>query len=263
MCLILLAIESHPVYKLIFAANRDEFYDRPTSQAAFWDESPGLLAGRDLRAGGTWLGITTSGKIAAITNYRDPASLKAHAPSRGKLVSDFLSGRASAPEYLEMLAQKGDEYNGFNLIIGEMNDLYWYSNRGKGWSNLAPQIYGLSNHLLDSPWPKVTTGKDGLRDLLSTQEKLSPEAIFGILSDRSAPDDNRLPDTGVGLELERMLSPLFITSPDYGTRSSTILLVDRNDRAMFIERTFNSTPDHPTTIDYQFRITAQVISLST
>ena len=257
MCLILLSIESHPVYKLIIAANRDEFYDRPTSQAAFWDESTGLLAGRDLRAEGTWFGMTTSGKIAAITNFRDPPSFKAHAPSRGKLVSDFLSGHVSTPDYLEMLNQKGDEYNGFNLIIGEVNNLNWYSNRGNGWHHLAPKIYGLSNHLLDSPWPKVTAGKDGLRDLRSTQEELSPEAIFGILSDRSTPDDNRLPDTGVGLELERMLSPIFIISPDYGTRSSTILLVDRNDHVMFIERTFDSTPDHPTTLTYQFRITAR------
>jgi len=254
MCLILFAIQSHPDYKLVIAANRDEFYERPTAPAAFWDDEPGLLAGRDLRAGGTWLGITTKGRIAAITNYRDPSSIKSNAPSRGSLVTGFLSGRQSPAEYLEGLKKKAHEYNGFNLIVGEKHELYWYSNRGQGIRGISSGIYGLSNHLLDSPWPKVTRGKKMFRRLLSEEKDPVPKAFFSMLADRSIPDDGSLPDTGVGLEWERMLSPIFITSPAYGTRSSTLLFIDHYDGVTFIERTFNSSPAHAVTVKHEFRI---------
>ena len=225
MCLLLLAVQTHPEYKLILAANRDEYYDRPSAPAAFWKDASYLLAGRDLRAGGTWLGITRKGRIAAITNYRDPSTIKSDAPSRGGLVSNFLLGQESPLDYLDRLAQKADQYNGFNLIIGEKYELYWYSNRGDGGRCLGPGIYGLSNHLLDTPWPKVTRGKTNMARLLSGGHDPAPEALFGLLLDRHIPDDKSLPDTGVGLQWERVLSPLFITSPHYGTRSSTILLM--------------------------------------
>jgi uncharacterized protein with NRDE domain len=254
MCLILLAIQSHPDYKLVIAANRDEFYDRPTAPAAFWDDEPGLLAGRDLRAGGTWLGITTKGRIAAITNYRDPPSIKSDAPSRGSLVTNFLSGQQSPVDYLEGLKRDAHNYNGFNLVVGEKHELYWYSNRGEGIRDLSTGIYGVSNRILDTPWPKVTRGKKMIRTLLYEEKKTAPEALFSILADHSVPDDNKLPDTGVGLEWERMLSPVFITSPDYGTRSSTLIFIDLNDRVTFIEKTFNSSPDHSTTVKHEFRI---------
>ena len=254
MCLIFVALKSHPDHKLIIAANRDEYYDRPTAKASFWDESPGLLAGKDLRGGGTWLGITTSGRIAAITNYRDPASIKSHAPSRGKLVVDFLLGRQSAVDYLERLDQKAARYNGFNLLIGNKEGLYSYSNRGDVAQNLPSGVYGLSNHLLDTPWPKVTRAKEMFRKSLSKETGPQPHAIFEILSDRSIPDDEDLPDTGVGLEWERILSPIFITSPAYGTRSSTLLLIDQNDHVTFIEKTFDPGQDNPTTIRHEFQI---------
>jgi uncharacterized protein with NRDE domain len=254
MCLILLAIQSHPAYKLVIAANRDEFYERPTAPAAFWDSEPGLLAGRDLRAGGTWLGITTKGRIAAITNYRDPSSMKNDAPSRGSLVTDFLSGQQSPVDYLDDLKRAAHEYNGFNLIVGKKHELYWYSNREEGIRDLSTGIYGVSNRLLDTPWPKVTRGKKMISTLLYEEKDPSPETFFSMLADRSVPDDNKLPDTGVGLELERMLSPIFITSPDYGTRSSTLLFIDRHDRVIFIEKTFNASPDHSTTVKHEFRI---------
>jgi len=250
----LIALKSHPAYKLIIAGNRDEFYDWPTAQATFWKEAPDLLAGRDLRAGGTWFGITRQGKIAAVTDYRDPASSKSHAPSRGELVSNFLSGQASPAGYLDELARKTDDYNGFNLIVGEKDQLCWYSNRGGGTRNLSPEIYALSNHLLNTPWPKVTRGKAALRRLLSEPKDPTPEDLFTILVDRSFPDDESLPNTGVELEWERILSPVFISSPTYGTRSSTLLLIDLNDRVEFIERTFNAHPDHTTTIRYEFQI---------
>ncbi len=255
MCLILLALKSHPACKLILAANRDEYYDRPTAPAAFWKGAPDLLAGKDLRAGGTWLGITTKGRIAAITNYRDLASDKNQAISRGKLVADFLLGQESAIDYLTGLEQQANEYNGFNLIIGEKKDgLYWYSNRSNMRRNLAPGVHGVSNHLLNTPWPKVTWGKEGLNRVLLKQESPSPKELFRLLQDRRIPDDDTLPDTGAGPEWERIVSPIFIESPTYGTRSSTIVLIDQHDHVTFIERTFNSDLDNTTTVKYEFPI---------
>jgi uncharacterized protein with NRDE domain len=254
MCLLLLAVQKHPDYKLLLAANRDEYYDRPTAPAAFWNEAPQLLAGKDLRAGGTWLGITKQGRIAAITNYRDAASIKPNAPSRGKLVSGFLLGRESPEHFLKRLAQDRDRFNGFNLIIGENDQLYWFSNRGDGAHKLSPGIYGLSNRLLDTPWPKLTRSKDAMARLILKQKNPSQEALFQMLLDRTVADDDQLPDTGVGLEWERILSPIFITSPTYGTRSSTLIFIDRQNRVTFTEKTFNAGPKHPTYVEYQFEI---------
>ncbi|MBW1800252.1 MAG: NRDE family protein [Deltaproteobacteria bacterium] len=257
MCLILLAHRVHPAYRLVLAANRDEFYDRPTTAAAFWQEAPDVLGGRDLRAGGTWLGITRKGRMAAITNYRAHASMKEGVPSRGQLVSRFLLGKDHPETYLRRLALSADEYNGFNLILGHGPALYWYSNEGGEIRSLEPGIYGLSNHLLDTPWPKVAGGKEALRRLLAEQGGPSPEALFAILSDRYRADDADLPDTGVGLELERLLSPRFITSPDYGTRSSTILSIDAGERVRFTERTFNRNPDKATTVSFEFQMASR------
>ncbi len=254
MCLLLLAVRSHPVYKLAIAANRDEFYERPTAPAAFWEDAPDILGGRDLRAGGTWFGITRKGRMAAITNYRDPASLKPHAPSRGELVSGFLVGEEDPESYLARLALKAGDYNGFNLIVGESDRLYWYSNRGDGVRHLMPGIYGVSNHILDTPWPKVSRGKTALENILSRKPLPSPEGLMDILLDRSIPGDESLPDTGVGIEWERILSPVFILSPDYGTRSSTILLIDRENHVTFLERTHGSTPNHHRDVAFEFML---------
>jgi uncharacterized protein with NRDE domain len=254
MCLLLLAIQKHPDYKLVLAANRDEYYDRPTAPAAFWDEAPQLLAGKDLRAGGTWLGITKNGRIAAITNYRDPSAEISKAPSRGKLVSGFLLGQQSPEHFLEGLAQEKDRYNGFNLIIGANDQLYWFSNRGDGTKILLTGIYGLSNRLLDTPWPKLTRSKEALAHILSNQKEPSQEALFQMLLDRTIADDNQLPDTGVSTEWERILSPIFITSPTYGTLSSTVILIDRQNRVTFTEKTFNAHPQNATSVEYAFQI---------
>ena len=254
MCLLLLALESHPVYKLVIAANRDEFYDRPTAPASFWDDRPDLLAGKDLRAGGTWFGITKNGRVAAITNYRDPVSIKSNAPSRGELTSDFLTGKEDPKEYLDRLDLKAGAYNGFNLIVGNKDQICWYSNRGKGTRSLIPGIYGVSNHLLDTPWPKVSRGKASLENILLNNPITSPEALFDILLDRSIPDDDNLPDTGVGLEWERLLSPIFISSPSYGTRSSAILLIDQNNHVTFMEKTHAPGQDHRKEVVFEFPI---------
>lgn len=254
MCLILLAIKSHPSYKLIIAANRDEYYERPTAAADFWADNPDILAGKDLRAGGTWLGITRKGRIGAITNYRDPASLKKGSPSRGNLVRDYLTGRKNPVDFLAGLGKNAGRHNGFNLIVGDKDALYWYSNRGEGTRYLTPGIYGLSNHLLDTPWPKVTRAKEIFKKLLTNKKDPSPDALFTILADQTTPDDKSLPDTGVGLEWERMLSPIFITSKIYGTRSSTLIMIDKSNRVTFMERSFDPASDRASTGTYEFLI---------
>jgi uncharacterized protein with NRDE domain len=243
MCIILLAYKAHPEYRLIVAANRDEFYERPTARAGFWEDAPGLLGGRDLERGGTWFGATETGRVAALTNFRESAGKIEDAPSRGLLVSDFLRGHERPQAYLERLAGNASRYNGFNLIVGDAHELYYYSNRADAPEALAPGIYGVSNHLLDTPWPKVAKGKQALAELLAGSDALPVDGIFRLLADRSPAADTCLPETGVGPELERVLSPLFITSPVYGTRSSTLLVVDRADRMTFVERTFKGDPE--------------------
>ena len=238
MCLILFAYHVHPAYRLILAANRDEFYDRPSAPADFWNSHPQMLAGMDLKEKGTWLGVTREGKYAAITNYRDPASWKADAPSRGKLVSRYLTGSAGPEKYLRSIVKKADGYNGFNLLLGDGEDLFVYSNRGDV-RKLSPGIYGLSNELLDTPWPKVQRGKKLLKKALAQKGKELEEALFDLLSDRLVPPDRNLPDTGIGLEWERLLSTMFIKSPVYGTRSSTLLFIGKNRRVKLIEKIYN------------------------
>jgi uncharacterized protein with NRDE domain len=254
MCLLLIALEQHPEYRLVLAANRDEFYDRPTGKAAFWKDAPELLAGRDLKAGGTWLGITLAGRLAAVTNYRNPKDTKPRAPSRGSLVSEFLKGTESAGSFLGDLSRGPHRYNGFNLIAGTVDELFWYSNRGGEIVRLSKGLYGLSNHLLDMPWPKVEKAKSGLRRLLSSGDVLRSEDLLALLRDRTLPPDEDLPQTGVGMAWERILAPIFISGPRYGTRSSTVILVDRKNRVLFTERTFHSGGDAFRDIRYRFRL---------
>jgi uncharacterized protein with NRDE domain len=238
MCTLLLAIELHPRYRLILAANRDEFYDRPTAPAAFWGDAPAIFGGRDLARGGSWLAVTRSGRIAALTNYREPHPVRHDAPTRGNLVSDFLAGDLPAGDYLQRLRRDSLPYSGYNLIVGDLTGLFYYSNKSDQLKQLPSGLYGLSNHLLDTPWPKVVRGKEGLARLLSSEE-VSPEALFGILADSTRAQDEALPDTGVGLERERLLSSIFIKGDVYGTRSSTVLLVDGEGEATFVERNFD------------------------
>jgi uncharacterized protein with NRDE domain len=228
----------HPKYRVVLAANRDEYYDRPTAPIAFYDDLSGVLGGRDLKHHGMWLGITRSGRFAAITNYRGPGPNITDAPSRGFLVRDFLNGNKSPDTYLEHVKSMGHQYNGFNLLVGDQSELYYYSNRGNHIKKLKPGMYGLSNHLMDTPWPKITKGKSDLEKLLNGKKEIDPEDIFHILKDGSCPPDSMLPDTGVDLEWERILSPLFITSEVYGTRSSSIIFIEKKGGVTFLERTF-------------------------
>jgi uncharacterized protein with NRDE domain len=239
MCLILLAHKIHPDYPLVLAANRDENYSRPTAPAAFWDDHPQIYGGRDLEQGGTWLGITRSGRVAAVTNFRDGLAAKSSsARSRGELVSDFLRGSLPGADYIEKIGRETRFYNGFNLIAGDLHALHYLSNRGGHATAIAPGIHGLSNHLLDTPWPKVERGKKVLAGLLQHETQDMIDGLFAVLSDRAIAPDDALPDTGVGMPRERVLSPAFIISPAYGTRSSTVVLVDRHGQVVFIERGF-------------------------
>ena len=255
MCLIIFSYRLHPAYRLILAANRDEFYERPTAPLAYWPDYPDVLAGRDLKASGTWLGVTKSGRIAAITNYREPTKHMENAPSRGILIRDFLTGNAPPQRYLNAVSKMRHAYNGFNLIAGDLPGLYYYSNRAGRVQPLQPGLYGISNHLLDTAWPKIERGKELLQSQLSGWETIDTEKIWKILADRSLPADEELPDTGVGLQWERILAPLFITSADYGTRSSSIVLMEYSGRVTFMERTFlNSARGIETgeTVSYSF-----------
>lgn len=238
MCLILMSYEQHPVYQLIFAANRDEFYDRPTRPLSFWEDRPDIIAGRDMKSNGTWMGITRTGRFAAVTNYRDTSINIPGAPSRGLLVSEFLSGSDTAETYLNGIASVGHHYDGFNLLVGDRSGLWYYSNKANGIQKLTPGIFGISNHLLNTPWPKVKKGKADLQNLLEVSKVMRHEDLLKILEDNSVAPDESLPQTGVDIEWERILSPLFISSSMYGTRSSTALLMKRNGRVIFVERTF-------------------------
>lgn len=250
MCLILIAWRLHPEYPLVVAANRDEFFARPTAAATFWKDAPQVLAGRDLEAGGTWMGVTRTGRFAALTNYRDPAQNRSDAPSRGALVADFLGGDEAPRAYLERIDEYGRQCNGYNLLVSDGQTLWWSSNVGGKARALAPGVYGISNHLLDTPWPKVGAGKTALAQALDGLP--DDEALFRLLQDDGIHPDEHLPQTGVPLEWERLLSSAFVKSPDYGTRSSTVLCVGTDGWASFNEQTWLPGPQRSELLRYRF-----------
>jgi uncharacterized protein with NRDE domain len=256
MCLLLLAVDAHPRHRLVVAANRDEYHRRPTAPVDLWPGRPDLLAGRDLEAGGTWLGVTRGGRFAALTNFREPGRHRADAPSRGGLVAAFLTGSAAPAEYLVGLVEGAGAYNGFSLVVGDGQGLHYLSNRGPGPLRLSAGVHGLSNHLLDTPWPKVARGRARLAALLERPE-VEPAALLELLADREPPPDRELPDTGVGLELERLLAPACVVSAAYGTRCSTALLVGRDGEVRCVERTLAADGTAVATRDLGFRIAAE------
>ncbi|MCK4768233.1 MAG: NRDE family protein [Desulfobacula sp.] len=237
MCLILFGYKISRKYPLILAANRDEFYARPTAPMHFWKDTPTILAGKDLEQGGTWFGVHKNGRFAALTNYRNPAAIKQNAPSRGEIIIDFLESKKPSETYFNAFKKKADLYNGFNLIFGSKEELFWFSNLKNTIEKISPGIHGLSNRFLDTPWPKVASGKKALKKIIS--DVITSESLFSILADQSVPEDPLLPDTGVGLEWERILSPLFIQGDIYGTRSSTVMLMDKDGHIEITERTYD------------------------
>lgn len=254
MCLILVSFMSHPSYPLIIASNRDEFHNRETDPMAWHRKSPATLHGTDLKEGGTWMGITENGRIAALTNHRDPSRINPDAASRGWIVSRFLEGTDDAPAFAEALSKEKESYNGFNLLFGTVDRLYHYSNISDALTRLAPGVHGVSNALLNTPWPKVDTGKKNLASL----EHPSDENLFALLGNRVKPDDALLPETGMNLEWERILSPLFIESEIYGTRSSCLITMDSHRTVTATERTYTCSGKGPADISgegrFQFKL---------
>ncbi len=226
MCLILFAYRVHPKYKLIIAANRDEFYERPTEPVHFWEDYPQILAGRDLLQMGTWMGVTKEGSFAALTNYRDPRENTEGKRSRGELVGGFLKNKLHPGEYMAKVANHRDLYPGYNLLTGNTKELYYYSNIENVVKSLEPGIYGVSNHLLNTEWPKVKRGKEGLGKIVNGSRDDLEEQLFVLLQNAAPAPEDELPKTGVSLKWERVLSPMFIKSEGYGTRSSTVLLMN-------------------------------------
>jgi uncharacterized protein with NRDE domain len=250
MCLILLAYQAHEKYKLIVAANRDEFYARPTVPLHFWDDYPEILAGRDLVKNGTWMGVSTSGKFAALTNYRNPHELVDGKRSRGELTAHYLMRNVETERYMKETAETGNRYPGYNLLAGDVNELYYYSNVEDKIRRLEPGIYGVSNHLLNSAWPKVEQGTKGLSEIINEKNEDLPERLLALLQDADSPPDSMLPDTGVSLEWERILSTSFIKSKGYGTRSSTVLFM--TDEEIYVkERVY--TLDKPEDREYRIK----------
>jgi uncharacterized protein with NRDE domain len=239
MCLVLIAWRVHPRYPLIVAANRDEFYDRPTLPAYRWPGSNGVVAGQDLEAGGSWMGVNAAGRFAAVTNFRELEMGTANMRSRGELVASYLSGDTSATSYLDELAKRADRYRGYNLLLHDNGALYCASNRGDPIRRLPPGIHGVSNGPLDSDWPKVQRGRQLLAAAVD-RPKPDPEQLFELLSDQAKPPDEALPESGVGLEQERLLGTIAIdgnlAGRDYGTRSATLLLLDAQGGGRYIER---------------------------
>lgn len=254
MCLVFFSVSNHPNYKLILAGNRDEFYNRRTAAACFWDDHPDILGGRDLEAGGTWLAMNKAGKIALVTNYRDPQNIDPKAPSRGQLVSDYLISNESPAEYLKTISTNGNKYNGFNLIAGDPTRLWYYSNYKKDIEKLEPGFYGLSNHLLETSWPKVLRGKEKVKPIID-RSSIDPEALFEVLYDDQIVADTLLPKTGLTLERERALSSMFIKTEGYGSRCSTVILIDKQDQVLFSERVYNVPHFNYRTETFQFKLT--------
>jgi uncharacterized protein with NRDE domain len=253
MCLLLLAIENHPKYKLIIAANRDEFYKRPAEPAHFWSEDKFLLAGKDLEGNGTWLGITKNGKFAALTNYRDMSKIKANAPTRGKLVTNFLLENIEPENYSKSLLDKADNYNGYNLIFGNVQKLFYFSNISKDFTEVKKVIHGLSNHLLNTPWPKVVKAKEKFEMLLK-QMQIREEQIFNLLYDNTTFEENLLPQTGLSIEMEKLVSPIFTITENYGTRSSTVILIDNDNNVSFTEKSYNNKSENFNTSHFDFKL---------
>jgi uncharacterized protein with NRDE domain len=232
MCLIVFAWRPEHPLPLLLAANRDEFHARPSLPLGEWPEMPGLLAGRDLQAGGTWLGIDAAGRFAALTNIRDPRQAEGQR-SRGELVSGYLQSALSPADYLRQIPH--EQYSGFNLLLGDRQQLYHFNSREGEAQRLPAGVYGLSNASLNTPWPKLLRTREALRQCLDQAE---PDQLLALLSNRERALDEQLPQTGVTLEVERLLSSAFIVSPSYGTRASTALILQADGGQQIIERSF-------------------------
>ncbi len=237
MCLVVFALDAHPRHRLVLAGNRDEVVTRPAAPLAAWDDAPDVVAGRDLEAGGTWLGATRDGRWSVLTNVRDPRHPRPSTRSRGALPADFLRSHATAATYADTVFAARDAYDGFNLVVGDAAGTFWVSTRAEAVTQLGTGVYGLSNDRLDTPWPKVVRARRRLRDALR-DDPVDEAALFDLLDDRHQAPDSDLPDTGVPLDVERALSAVRIVLPGYGTRVSTALTLDPDGSGRMAERTW-------------------------
>jgi uncharacterized protein with NRDE domain len=240
VCLIAIAWQARPDLPLVVAANRDEWRERPTQASHWWADAP-ILAGRDLQAGGTWMGLSRDGRFAAVTNFRDPSDRRSTARSRGGLVSEFLASREDPEAYLQRVARAAHEYNAFNLLVADTHVLWYFGSREGPPRPVAPGVHAISNHLLDEPWPKVVAARDGMKRALSLVNPV--DTLFDMLSDTTLAPDAELPRTGVALEWERRLSPALIRGEDYGTRASTVVVRFADGRHRFEEWTRDAAGD--------------------
>lgn len=254
MCLILISFQQHSDYPFILAANRDEYYKRPTQDAEFWEDAPAILGGRDLKHSGTWLGVDRHGRVAAVTNYREPSEEKTGVISRGLLVSNFLQGDLAAEDYLKSTIEDKHKYDGFNLLLGDQNSLYFFSSLNQQPLEIRPGFYGISNGEFDCPWPKVIKGKQYLQTETEKNKILDYEKLLALLADTVVPDDEQLPDTGIGLQWERKLAPIFVTAGEYGTRASTVLGISKTGVVNFYERNYDEEGMEKNTLQYEFMI---------
>lgn len=252
MCLIVFAWNQHPEFPLILAANRDEFYDRPTAPADFWEDHPALLGGRDLKAAGTWMAVTRAGKFAAVTNYRDLANIQPDAISRGGLASEFLLGDQTPKTYIRDLVPKSSAYNGFNLLVSDLNEMIHFSNYQHQMNAVESGIYGLSNALLDTPWPKVNWAKERFNQLI--QDKFDHDDLIHMMSDTQQAAIQDLPNTGVSVDMEQALSSLCIRMDNYGTCCSTVITIDRHGVVQFTEKSYPVGDRKDETLRYDFKI---------
>lgn len=244
MCLLAFAWQSHPRFRFVFAGNRDEFHSRPAAAADWWPQLPDVFGGRDLEAGGSWLGLRRDGRFAVVTNFREPDKRPAGVRSRGELVVRWLAADQAASDYLDRLREQRDDYAGYNLVFGDLfaagNDLHYFCNREGEASPLKPGIHALSNHLLDTPWPKVRRLRERFLAEIERPEP-SADVLLEMLADTRPAADHELPATGLSPEWERRLSPARIVSPEYGTRASTVILVGNDGHMHFHERRFTAS----------------------
>jgi uncharacterized protein with NRDE domain len=240
MCLLVAAYDFHPDYRLVLVGHRDEFHARPTAPLGWWPDSPDLLAGRDLEAGGTWLGLHREGRLAVLTNFRGEGSQRPGTPSRGLLIPAFLARNEPAEDFGRRLADTAADYSGFNLLAFDGATLAYTANRPEPVSwRLPAGLYGLSNHLLDTPWPKVVRARERVRAALEAGVA-SPRALFSAVQDREPARDAELPSTGLDRDTERLVSAPFIVNPVYGTRCTTVVLLDREGLVRVEERRYSA-----------------------
>jgi uncharacterized protein with NRDE domain len=263
MCLAILARHAHPRWPLVIVANRDEFHERPARAAHIWSDAPQVLGGRDLQAGGTWLGINRDGRIGLLTNYREPGKLDPNAPSRGALVENYLTSDDDARTYASMLGQDASHYNGFNLLLIDPEHTLYFTNRQQpDCAELKDGVYGLSNATLDTPWPKLLRTQQSIVHYLSESAELNAEDLFRIFRDTQPAPDADLPHTGLSPERERLLSSPFTLSQDYGTRCTTLILQDQHGITEFYERSFDSQGDVLATLQWTIHPSQRSITQS-